>query len=184
MTSASTCPRTMCACPWDVRECLAPGVLDGDFVLFHDRHRVKFLKYLELRGVPPHDAEDIASDTFMALYRRREALRRAESPEAFAFKILRDALVDFWRRQGRRREHAAVLVDEGHAPDEVAGLETRLDLERLLACLPPRQAECLALFVLLDQDAAEIGRYLEIDASTVRSHLSDARRRFEEGGVR
>lgn len=185
MTSASTCPRTGCACPCDVQECPVPGRLDGDFVLFHDRHRVNFLKYAELRGLSQHDAEDVVSDAFTTLYKRRSVLRAARCKPAFAFKVLKDSLSDFRRRRARRPEPIAECADEPHAPDDVAGLVAMLDFQRQLATLPEKQAECLALYVLLGQDTGDIARYLGISGSAVRSHISHARRRLGGGfGVR
>ncbi|MFE9750057.1 RNA polymerase sigma factor [Saccharothrix saharensis] len=153
---------------------------DAWFVEFHRAHRVNFLKYVTLRGLTRCDAEDVVSNAFLALYRARAPLRAARSPEAFAFKVLRDSLVDFLRERDRQPVPVAEQVDGWTAPDDVAGLVARLDFRRMLARLTPRQAECLAMHVLLGEDVAEIGRYLGIGPSAVRSHLSDARRRLED----
>ncbi|GAA2998435.1 RNA polymerase sigma factor [Actinokineospora diospyrosa] len=155
------------------------GLLDGDFAAFHDRHRANFVKFVELRGLTRQDAEDVVGDAFVALYRNRSTLRAAASQEALAFKVLRDSLADFWRRRTRRPEAMGDDLDGLVAQDDVAGLVARMDLERALATLPTRQAECLALYALLGQDTADIGRYLGISESAVRSHLSYARQRLE-----
>lgn len=180
VTSMSTCPRAGCVCPADTRGCQAQGLLDEWFVRFHDAHRVNFMKYLALRGLSRYDAEDVVSDAFVALYRARAALRTARSPEAFAFKVLRDAMVDFRRRQSRQPASVSEKDEEQSAPDDVAALVARLDFQRMLVVLSPRQAECMELHALLGQDVEEIGRYLGISPSAVRSHLSYARRRLEE----
>ncbi|MGM1062630.1 RNA polymerase sigma factor [Saccharothrix sp. Mg75] len=145
---------------------------------------MNFLKYLALRGLTRHDAEDVVSDAFVALYRVRTALRTARSPEAFALKVLRDSLVDFRRRRRRQPVPVTEQVEGLIAPDDVAGLVARLDFQQMLGRLTPRQAECLELHVLLGQDVEEIGRYLEITPSAVHSHLSGARRRLEDRGDR
>ncbi|MEU5692414.1 sigma-70 family RNA polymerase sigma factor [Actinosynnema sp. NPDC020468] len=155
---------------------------DTWFAEFHRAHRVSFLKYLALRGLARHDAEDVVSEAFVVLYRAREAVRGARSPEAFAFKVLRDSLVDFRRKRARLPVPMAEEVEGWTAPDDVAGLVARLDFQRMLGRLTPRQAECLELSVLLEYDVGKIGRYLGISPSAVHSHLSDARRRLEELG--
>ncbi|MFJ6674744.1 RNA polymerase sigma factor [Actinosynnema sp. NPDC091369] len=157
---------------------------DTWFAEFHRAHRVNFLKYLALHGLTRHDAEDVVSDAFLVLYRARTPLRAARSPEAFAFKVLRDSLVDFRRKRSRQPVPVAEQVDGWTAPDDVAGLVARLDFQRMLDRLTPRQAECLEMHVLLGEDVAEIGRYLGISPSAVHSHLSDARRRLAEHGDR
>ncbi|WP_424187990.1 RNA polymerase sigma factor [Actinokineospora sp. G85] len=153
------------------------GLLDGDFAAFHDLHRVNFVKFAELRGLSRHDAEDVVGEAFVVLYRKRVALRAADSPKAFAFKVVKDAMADFWRRD-RPPEPVGDEVAEPVAPDDVGALVARLDFQRALTTLPERQAECLALYALLGQNTADIGQYLGISDSAVRSHLSDARRKL------
>jgi RNA polymerase sigma-70 factor (ECF subfamily) len=184
MTSTGECPRTVCACPRpESGACPAAqprnGLLDADFAAFHDRHRVNFLKYAELRGLSGHDAEDVVSEAFLALYRAREALRASDKPEAFAFKVLHDELVDHWRALDRHPQLVGAPGAEEPAPDEVAVLIARLDLQRVLDRLPTQQAKCLALRVFLGHGTEEIARYLGITTSAVRSHLCSARKRIK-----
>jgi DNA-directed RNA polymerase specialized sigma24 family protein len=68
------------------------SLLPDDFVAFHDRHRVPFLKYGRSRGLSGEDAEDVVSEAFLSLYRARDRFQQSDNPQAFAFKILRDTL--------------------------------------------------------------------------------------------
>lgn len=185
MTGVETCPRAVCPCPRPGRDpdgCVearaGADLLAADFAALHDRHLVNFLKYLELRGLSSHDAEDVAADAFATLYQRLDVLRTADEPAAFAFTVLHAKLVDHWRKRDRRPRIAGPPDVDQPAPDEVAGLVVRLDLQRVLARLPEQQAKCVALRVFLGRETKDIGRYLGITASAVRSHLSSARERL------
>ncbi|MGW7538754.1 RNA polymerase sigma factor [Amycolatopsis sp. NPDC054798] len=188
MTVTRDCPRTTCVC---AERGLAPGscpvfgarsspsLFPQDFIAFHDAHRLNFVKYARFRGLSWHDAEDAVSDAFVLLYRARDKLMASDRPEAFAFKVLRDAIADFCRQKDRR-PHPAGLTDDdqlsnARPDDQFSMLCTLLDFERALERLPARQADCLRLSALLDQDTRTIAQYLGIGESTVRSHLNHAR---------
>jgi RNA polymerase sigma factor (sigma-70 family) len=190
------CPRAACVCARrglvletcpEVQAGVEPTrLLPRDFASFHDANRVLFLKYLRFRGLSRQDAEDVVNDAFLTLYRARERLWASESPVAFAFKVLRDALADHFRRSvsrpaaGLEEELARETAESPCAPDEIDGLIARLDLERAISKLPPRQADCMRLYALLDQDVRTIALCLGITPSAVASHLHIARQRLAE----
>ncbi|ANZ36046.1 hypothetical protein BBK82_08165 [Lentzea guizhouensis] len=182
MTGTLICVRTVCLCArqgLDLGICVqTPSKLDADFVEFHDRHRVTFLKYARLRGLSSYDAEDVVSEAFLAMYRSRHAWRASTRPEAFAFTVVHGKLVDYCRKRDRQPRVVSATMDDERTADEVGGLIIRLDLERLLNQLPQQQAACVALRAFAGCDTGEISQYLGIAASAVRSHLQAARRRL------
>lgn len=97
-------------------------------------------------------------EAFLKLYRVRHRLATSKNPEAFAFRVVKNALADHCRHRDRRRETGL----DGRSPDEADGLLLRLDLRRALDELPPRQGDCMRLFALLDQDVRTIARFLGV----------------------
>jgi len=196
MTSpaALDCPRASCvcvlrgdavsSCPLSTATTPSKALLPQEFIDFHNEHRVKFLKYVRLRGLTREDAEDLVNDTFLILYQIRERMALSNNWTAFGFKVLRDTLVDHYRRTDRspvtvkfanvtlqrEREQARVSADE------LESLIGVLDVCRAIDDLPERQADCMRLHALFDQDIQEVARYLDITPSTVGSHLHNARR--------
>lgn len=198
MTSpaALDCPRTSCvclergdaagSCPLS-EAAAAPGpLLPQDFIDFHNEHRVKFLKYVRLRRVSREDAEDVVNDTFLVLYRIRERLAGSDNRAAFGFKVLRDTLIDHFRRADRAPVTVGFADDALNgepgpgrpAADELESLIGVLDVCQAIDNLPARQADCMRLHALFDQDIGEVARYLNISPSAVASHLHNARRRL------
>jgi RNA polymerase sigma-70 factor (ECF subfamily) len=198
MTSAAAleCPRASCicinngapanSCPLSTGAIPASALLSRDYVDFHNEHRVKFLKYVRLRGFSPEDAEDIVNDTFLTLYRVRERLVGSDNQAAFGFKVLRDALKDHYRRSDRSPVTVPMVDDSlqdehqraGISVDGVDSLIGVLDVHKAIDELPERQSDCMRLHALLDQDVDEVACYLDITPSAVRSHLHIARRKL------
>jgi len=96
----------------------------------------------------PHreaDVEDLVKDTLMAIHKRRESYDIALPFTAWLHGIARYKLIDFFRRSGIR---ATVPIDD--APDigvegDSAAILARIDIERLLATLPSKQADAIRL---------------------------------------
>ncbi|MFE5538719.1 RNA polymerase sigma factor [Streptomyces sp. NPDC056492] len=163
----------------DIDPCILPRELSA----FHDAHRLGFLQYARIKGMHHEDAEDVVSKTFLTLYQAGQSFLKASKPQAFAFKVLKDTIADHFRRTDRRPRTQA-LTDEVQHPRSVAGsieeVICRTDIERALDRLPPRQADCLRLSLLLELSRQQISQYLGISPSAVSSHLSEGRRDLQE----
>ena len=161
------------------RELLARG-RQAAFAELYDRHAARMLAVARVLTGSTTDAEDAVQQTFLDLYRARHALARAERPQAYAFRALRNAAL---RIRERRRE--AELADELPAPASADGTDTAA-LERALARLPADQREVITLKVDAELTFAEIGRTLEISPNTAASRYRYALERLRDalGGAR
>jgi RNA polymerase sigma factor (sigma-70 family) len=198
VTSPATvdCPRVSCicvlrgaavsSCPLSTATAPSSSLLSQEFVDFHNEHRVNFLKYARVHGLSREDAEDVVSDAFVVLYRIRDRMARSDNRAAFGFKVLRDTLIDHYRRADRspvtvELDDDALLGEREQARASTDGLDSLvgvLDMRRAIDELPERQADCMRLHALFDQDIKEVARYLDISASTVASHLQLARHKL------
>lgn len=99
------------------------------------------------------DLEDLVQDTLLALHARRDTYDRTRPFTAWFFSIARYKLVDHFRRGGGR-----MLVDLDETLEAASGedaLTARIDVERLLDGLPPRQRELLRRVKLDGESIAE-----------------------------
>ena len=133
----------------------------------------KLLRYLE--GQEPAEAEDLASEVWLAVGR---GLARFEGDESnfqrWLFTIARRRVVDV-RRSARRRRTDVVAPErlpETASPAETArealartGTETLLTQ---LAVLPPEQAEVVLLRVVADLDVADVAAIMGKKPGTIR----------------
>jgi len=84
-------------------------------------HR-EFLAFLERRVGSRADAEDILQEAFVRGVRQGGSIRDGESSSAWFYRVLRNAVVDHYRRrgsQGRALEALAAELDEATPPVEV-----------------------------------------------------------------
>jgi RNA polymerase sigma factor (sigma-70 family) len=85
--------------------------------------------------------------------------------------------LDDRRKAQRRRTDPAgdIEVLDRPAPDAADAVVDRMEVERLLAALPPQQKAAVVLRYLLDESDEQIACTLGCTTGTVRSHLSRAR---------
>src|SRR5436305_5487009 len=91
-----------------------------------ESHR-QFLGFLEKRVESRVVAEDILQDAFVRSLERGGELRGEESAVAWFYRILRNAVIDHYRRRdasGRALESFAREIEKSEQPD--AGLENEI----------------------------------------------------------
>jgi RNA polymerase sigma factor (sigma-70 family) len=124
-------------------------------------------------------AEDLTADAFERAWRQRDRFdpRRA-GPRSWLLAIARTCALDHLRAERRRgaRERLAAQREPGRAAEDAAGLCDGYSaaLETGLARLSAADREVIALRVLLDLDAGEAARLLEITATACTTRLSRA----------
>lgn len=129
------------------------------------------LRYL--RSAEPGSAEDIASDTWLEVTRRLDRFTGDERAfRGWLFTIARHRLIDSRRRAARHRTApVAWLPDrpgvEDPAADVLIDLSTQASL-RLLAQLPPEQAEAVLLRVMAGLDTDEVAQIMGKQPGNVR----------------
>lgn len=138
------------------------------------------------RRLPGERADDIASETFVLAFQRRDRFdAQTGSARGWLFGIATNLVRRHWRAEERRLRAYARALQPATAPaDEV---EARLDAQRLrnvlaaaLADLPRRDRDVLLLHAWGDLSHAEIAAALGIADGTVRSRLFRARAALRE----
>jgi RNA polymerase sigma-70 factor (ECF subfamily) len=164
----------------------AAGRGDAFGALF-ERHARTVCNYCFRRTADWAAAEDLTSLVFLEAWRRREDVRLAgESALPWLLGVATNVLRT--RRRSQRRHRAALERlprERRYDPaDDVAG---RLDDERrmramlrLLACLPRRELDVLALCSWQGLSYEEAALALGTPIGTVRSRLSRGRARLRE----
>ncbi len=87
----------------------------------------------------PSEVEDVLQETLLALHLSQHTYDPTSPVSAWAHAIARYKLIDHLRRSGRHTNHLPI-EDAEHVfggVDDVAA-DTRIDLRRALAALPPR----------------------------------------------
>ncbi len=156
-------------------------------VLYH-RYLRRVYGYVASRIANAHDAEDVVSEIFLHVVRNLDQLRNQQraSFAAWLFAIARNAISDYYRRQGAAQslvalEAAAPLIAAQPTPDRV--VTEQEDAARLLAlvvALPDRQREVITLHYYGGLRNQEIAAVLGIGEKTVSAYLSRALNQLQE----
>lgn len=143
-----------------------------------ENHR-RFLSFIERRVGSREAAEDILQDAFVRGLEKGDTLRDEESAVAWFYRVLRNAIVDYYRRAAVERR---VL---GGAPGEVevtAGFDEELE-RAACACvlaaaesLKPEYAEILRRVDTEGAAPEEFGRAHGLASGAARVRLHRARR--------
>jgi len=130
-------------------------------------------------------AEDLVQEAFVRVWERRRQLRPQASPRAYLYRVLRNLIIDEYRRR-RLRDRFAQLVGRSEvsdAPSAVATLEAD-ELAgaagRAIAALPERRRDVFVLAHLHGLSYKEVAETLGITPRTVANHMSLALAQLRE----
>jgi len=147
------------------------GVSHAALQTLVENHRV-FLRFLERRVTNRDTAEDILQDAFGRAITRLDALREEESAVAWFYRLLRNAVIDHYRRTAASSaaiERFAAELDDAVPPPEVRGEICRC-ISRLTPTLKPEYAEAL--------------KRVEIDGISVKAYADEHGLSANNAGVR
>jgi RNA polymerase sigma factor (sigma-70 family) len=141
--------------------------------LLLDNH-ARFLRFLERRVGSRDDAEDILQEAFVRSVGRTDALQSPESATAWFYRVLRNAIVDYHRREGTRSRAFQQLAAESEA--ESVGSDQELEA-----------IACACVTALVDTLKPEYGaalRRVDLDGISVRGFAEETGITPGNAGVR
>lgn len=144
---------------------------------------------LALRSVAdPYQAEDIAQEALVRLYRYAGELLEAKAVTGWFYRITLNLINDFYRKSGRRRVALGKLeilrkLEEEARERPLADIEReqiREAINRALQSLDEKHRDVFLLKEVEGRSHADIARMLDIPEGTVWSRLSHARERLRK----
>lgn len=130
----------------------------------------------------PQRAREFTHDAFVRAWERLSTFRGEAAFETWMHRLAVNVVLTATRGERRRAARMVASTDEPSADAEAAfarpatDVETRLDLERAIAALPPRAREVFVLHDVEGYRHEEIADRLELQSSSVRAQLHRARR--------
>ena len=128
-----------------------------------------------------YEAEEIAQDAFLRVLERWDRVGRLDDPQSYVFRTAMNLFRNRYRRATLAMRRGLSLAPQ--ASDELAAVEHRDEVIRLLRPLPPRQRAAVVATSILDLSAEEAGRVLGMRSATVRALTSRARTRMKDEAV-
>lgn len=158
---------------------LARAIHDGDDDAVRrlmDAHYADIHRFIAQSRIGKEDAEDLAQRTFVSACRAMGGFRGEASLRTLLHKIaIRE--VYGWKRRFRL---TSPLNGNEQAEDRIARLEDAVVLIDALDRIPDRYRVAFQLYEVQRLSVAEIATAMAIPEGTVKSHLSQARKRLRE----
>jgi len=163
---------------------LMARVRDGDreaFRVLLDRHWAPLVRYA--RGFLDHqdDAEDVVQETFVRLWKQREAWTPSGALGSYLYRITRNLCLNLCRDRASRERQAvrdAVEFRYGAAPptpeEQFVGSSLRAQVECAIAALSVRRREIFVLSRFHGLTHGEIAESMGLSAQTVANQMSQA----------
>lgn len=159
----------------------------GNFDALYRTHYPRIYRFLYRLTQSGDEAEDLAQETFVKLYRCLDKATPPENPTAWLFKVAANACYSHLRQTRRRRELVADERSHLHFPpgpsavgsveDEFMEKEKRSRIRWAMEKLPLKDRMILELFQTgLPYD--DIARILELKPSSVGKKLFRARKKL------
>ena len=119
-------------------------------------------------------AEDLLQDIFIKIFTRISKLRSPEAFRAWVYRTAVNACISATRKSGRGK-HISLNGIDNHDEAEADNSHIRLDMEKAVSILPPKQK---AVFLLHDVQGfthGEIAQVMKWSEGTSKSQLFRAR---------
>jgi len=172
---------------WELVTQARQGKMDA-FAELVRRYQAPVMQFTFRMVGSAEDAEEIAQDSFIRVYRHLERLEPKAKFSTFLFGVARNLALNFLRdakREGRQvtqsLEASAPIGSDAGRPDRTARLrEMESAIERGLQLLSAEHREVLVLRELNGLDYESIAQVCECKKGTVRSRLARARNQLRQ----
>jgi RNA polymerase sigma-70 factor (ECF subfamily) len=146
------------------------------FGLLFEHFAPRIKSYLMRRGAPPQQAEDLAQEAMLTLWRKAALFDAARaSASTWMFTIARNLRIDAIRRERRRQfspdDPTLALEPERGAEFGLEAQQSETALRQAMRMLPPDQNEIVMQFFFSDKPHSRIAADLDIPLGTVKSRL-------------
>jgi RNA polymerase sigma factor (sigma-70 family) len=153
-----------------------------DFERLYEEHAQPLFGFLAYRTGDPALAEDLLADTFeRALRARKRFDRRKASEKTWLYTIALNLLRDRARRSKiEARALERIPHETAGAPDELAAVEHRDEIQRALRTLSDEEREAIALRFGSDLTVPEIAKLLNQPLPRIEGRVYRALRKLRD----
>ncbi len=175
-TPPTTAPRIE-----DIDSLCLRAIADGDQAAFSnlvERWQVRLINFFYRSTGNRSDAEDLAQETFIELYRAAPRYQARGTFNAFIFTLARRRLIDRYRKSARRPLDFIDPTDyvmEQQAEEISHTREIEEAFHRALAALPDNQRNAILMLQQQGLSYEEIAETLEASLSAVKTWIHRAR---------
>ena len=117
------------------------------------------------------EAHDVLQDALVRSFSKRRQFSHVNAAEAYVRRAIPTVYLDGLRkRKSRQRSLDRSYERQAAGPD----IDAKVDVQRALATLSPRERACVVLRYFDDCTVAQVAQHLGLAEGTVKRYLSDA----------
>lgn len=153
-------------------------IIMQDFLITYNNHHNWIYSWLCKKLGSPHDAADLAQDTFVTVLQKKIPAEVKE-PRAYLTTIAHGLMVNYYRRQSVEQAYINALsqLPESVYPNEedrLLLLETLQQIDAMLNALPEKVKKAFLLSQLDGMRYKEIAVALDVTERTVKRYMAEA----------
>ncbi len=146
-----------------------------------DRHQGAVYQLAHRFLSDPNEAEDIAQETFLRLYRAADRYKPQASLRTYLFRIAKNLCIDFIRKKRPEpMEHLPETMDQDSPLDQLERAQTMQVILDAIDALPENQRMAILLRHNSGLRYLEIADVMELTVSAVESLLVRARKTLRQ----
>ncbi len=165
----------------DIDSACLEAMTAGDHTLFPgliERWQTQLINFFYRSTQNRTDAEDLAQETFLELYKSADRYKNKGTFKAFIFTLARRRLIDRYRKQARRPldffdPTDSFIQQYSEQPDALIEIEDAF--QRALVTLPENQRSAILLLQQQGLSYHEIATLLNTSLSSVKTWIHRAR---------
>jgi len=158
------------------------------FSYFYDKYVNRIYRYVYIKLSDSHQAEDLTQDIFLKVWQHMVDKKHIRSFQAFIFRIARNSVIDFYRKNQR----LDLSLEDTSAEDDPnlqtestteGHIDKSFDLEKLLGLikkLKDEYQEVIFLRYVEDLSIDEMSQVLQKDKRNVRVILHRAMNKLKQ----
>lgn len=133
------------------------------------------LDFIRRRVNDPDDAEDILQEVFLKIHSRIDTLKDGDRLAPWLYRITRNAIIDYYRKQRPFVELPENLELEPKPEDGEPAAQLAAGLRGFMACLPEKYRQAVVLTELEGLKQAQLAERLGISLSGAKSQVQRGR---------
>lgn len=120
------------------------------------------------------DAEDAVQTAFIKMYKSIKRFKYKSKFSTYLFRILINTCIDMNKRKYKLKLRSRETIEDTVSFNNL-DYEIKLEIDKAVRKLPPKQQECFLLFTVGDRKQKEIAEILNISIGGVKSNIFQAK---------
>ncbi|MBN1788725.1 MAG: RNA polymerase sigma factor [Sedimentisphaerales bacterium] len=152
----------------------------GDFV---KKYQNQVFLCCRLQGLSPHEAEDVASETFLAAYQGLDRYSGRAKLSTWLWRITYNKAISYIRQQSKQQKIYKKLQNEYNEEQPAQEPESQDNAEILWSAvqkLPAEQATAIVLYYRQEKSIKSIADIMNKRQNTVKVYLFRGRQKLKE----